>query len=109
MLNEHNRIVLTASLPAHGLVVGDVGTVVHHPRVKPERGQGRSVCEKPRPYYCNKMPAWKPTLNGPSISQGLAGCSLEQEVDFLTGRQSRLLSTRLPWLGRKNRLQAHSR
>ena len=29
MIKEHNRIVLTASLPAHGLVAGDVGTVVH--------------------------------------------------------------------------------
>ncbi len=29
MIKEHSRIVLTASLPAHGLVVGDVGTVVH--------------------------------------------------------------------------------
>ena len=29
MLKEHNRVVLTASLTAHGLVVGDVGTVVH--------------------------------------------------------------------------------
>ena len=29
MIKEHNRVVLTASLPAHGLVAGDVGTVVH--------------------------------------------------------------------------------
>ena len=29
MPKEHHRVVLTASLPAHGLVAGDVGTVVH--------------------------------------------------------------------------------
>ena len=29
MIKEHNRVVLTASFPAHGLVAGDVGTVVH--------------------------------------------------------------------------------
>ena len=29
MIKEHNRVVLTASLPARGLVAGDVGTVVH--------------------------------------------------------------------------------
>ena len=29
MLKEHSRIVLTVSLPANGLVAGDVGTVVH--------------------------------------------------------------------------------
>ena len=29
MIKEHNRVVLTASLPAHGLVASDVGTVVH--------------------------------------------------------------------------------
>ena len=29
MIKEHNRVVLTAALPAHGLVAGDVGTVVH--------------------------------------------------------------------------------
>jgi hypothetical protein len=29
MIKEHNRVVLTAPLPAHGLVAGDVGTVVH--------------------------------------------------------------------------------
>ena len=28
MIKVHNRVVLTASLPAHGLVAGDVGTVV---------------------------------------------------------------------------------
>ena len=29
MIKEHNRVVLTVSLPANGLVAGDVGTVVH--------------------------------------------------------------------------------
>jgi len=29
MIKEHNRIVLTESLPSSGLVAGDVGTVVH--------------------------------------------------------------------------------
>ena len=29
MLNEHDRVVLTASVRAEGLEVGDVGTVVH--------------------------------------------------------------------------------
>ena len=29
MINEHDRVVLTAPLPAHGLEAGDVGTVVH--------------------------------------------------------------------------------
>ena len=29
MLNEHERVVLTTSLPKEGLVAGDVGTVVH--------------------------------------------------------------------------------
>jgi Domain of unknown function (DUF4926) len=29
MLNEHERIVLTKSLPALGLEAGDVGTIVH--------------------------------------------------------------------------------
>jgi hypothetical protein len=29
MLKEHDRIVLTESVPAEGLEVGDVGTVVH--------------------------------------------------------------------------------
>jgi hypothetical protein len=29
MINEHDRIVLTASVPAAGLEAGDVGTVVH--------------------------------------------------------------------------------
>jgi len=29
MIKEHDRIVLTVSLPANGLVAGDVGTVVH--------------------------------------------------------------------------------
>ena len=29
MINEHDRIVLTADLPSHGLQRGDVGTVVH--------------------------------------------------------------------------------
>lgn len=29
MLKEHDRIVLTEAVPAEGLEVGDVGTVVH--------------------------------------------------------------------------------
>jgi hypothetical protein len=29
MIEEHGRIVLTDSLPKHGLKAGDVGTVVH--------------------------------------------------------------------------------
>lgn len=29
MLTEHERVVLTRSLPAEGLEAGDVGTVVH--------------------------------------------------------------------------------
>ena len=29
MIQEHDRVVLTAPVPAHGLEVGDVGTVVH--------------------------------------------------------------------------------
>jgi len=29
MLNEHERIVLTKSLPEEGLEAGDVGTIVH--------------------------------------------------------------------------------
>jgi hypothetical protein len=29
MIKEHERIVLTAAVPAAGLEVGDVGTVVH--------------------------------------------------------------------------------
>ena len=29
MLKEHERIVLTKSLPAEGLEAGDVGTIVH--------------------------------------------------------------------------------
>ena len=29
MIKEHERVVLTASLPPHGLEAGDVGTVVH--------------------------------------------------------------------------------
>lgn len=29
MIEEHNRIVLTADLPEEGLRAGDVGTVVH--------------------------------------------------------------------------------
>jgi hypothetical protein len=29
MIKEHDRIVLTESVPAEGLEVGDVGTVVH--------------------------------------------------------------------------------
>lgn len=29
MIAEHSRVVLIESLPAHGLVSGDVGTVVH--------------------------------------------------------------------------------
>jgi Domain of unknown function (DUF4926) len=29
MLKEHERVVLTKSLPDEGLVAGDVGTVVH--------------------------------------------------------------------------------
>lgn len=29
MTKEHDRVVLTASLPGHGLKPGDVGTVVH--------------------------------------------------------------------------------
>ncbi len=28
-VNEHERVVLTASLPAEGLEPGDVGTIVH--------------------------------------------------------------------------------
>jgi len=29
MIKEHERVVLTVSLPQHGLEAGDVGTVVH--------------------------------------------------------------------------------
>jgi len=29
MIREHERIVLTASVPKEGLEIGDVGTVVH--------------------------------------------------------------------------------
>ncbi|MCL4511245.1 MAG: DUF4926 domain-containing protein [Bacteroidetes bacterium] len=29
MINEHERIVLKAAIPAEGLEAGDVGTVVH--------------------------------------------------------------------------------
>ncbi len=29
MIKEHDRVVLTAPVPAEGLEVGDVGTVVH--------------------------------------------------------------------------------
>ena len=29
MIAEHDRVVLTADLPADGLTAGDVGTVVH--------------------------------------------------------------------------------
>ena len=29
MIKEHERVVLTAPVPAEGLEVGDVGTVVH--------------------------------------------------------------------------------
>lgn len=29
MIAEHNRAILTADLPEHGLKAGDVGTVVH--------------------------------------------------------------------------------
>lgn len=29
MITEHQRIVLTADVPAEGLTAGDVGTVVH--------------------------------------------------------------------------------
>jgi hypothetical protein len=29
MLREHERVVLTGSVPAEGLVAGDVGTIVH--------------------------------------------------------------------------------
>ena len=29
MINEHERVVLTADLPEHNLKAGDVGTVVH--------------------------------------------------------------------------------
>lgn len=29
MLKEHERVVLTTSLPAEGLEAGDVGTIVH--------------------------------------------------------------------------------
>ena len=29
MISEHDRVVLTASLPSEGLEAGDVGTVVH--------------------------------------------------------------------------------
>jgi Domain of unknown function (DUF4926) len=29
MIKEHDRIVLSKDLPAEGLLVGDVGTVVH--------------------------------------------------------------------------------
>ena len=29
MLREHERVVLTSSLPDEGLVAGDVGTIVH--------------------------------------------------------------------------------
>ena len=28
-MREHDRIVLTADLPGHGLQAGDVGTIVH--------------------------------------------------------------------------------
>ena len=29
MIKEHDRVVLAATVPSEGLVVGDVGTVVH--------------------------------------------------------------------------------
>jgi hypothetical protein len=29
MIHEHERVILTADLPEHHLVAGDVGTVVH--------------------------------------------------------------------------------
>ncbi|GIW83195.1 MAG: DUF4926 domain-containing protein [Gemmatales bacterium] len=29
MINEHDRVVLTAPIPDEGLVPGDVGTVIH--------------------------------------------------------------------------------
>lgn len=29
MIKEHERVVLTTSIPAEGLVAGDVGTIVH--------------------------------------------------------------------------------
>ena len=29
MIREHDRVVLTALVPGHGLETGDVGTVVH--------------------------------------------------------------------------------
>jgi hypothetical protein len=29
MMNEHDRVVLTAAFPKEGLVPGDVGTIVH--------------------------------------------------------------------------------
>ena len=29
MIREHDRVVLTAPIPAHGLETGDVGAVVH--------------------------------------------------------------------------------
>jgi hypothetical protein len=29
MVKEHDRVVLTAAVPDHGLKAGDVGTVVH--------------------------------------------------------------------------------
>ena len=29
MIKEHDRVVLVATVPSEGLVVGDVGTVVH--------------------------------------------------------------------------------
>jgi len=29
MIREHDSVVLTTDLPAHGLVAGDVGVVVH--------------------------------------------------------------------------------
>ncbi|MEX0613254.1 MAG: DUF4926 domain-containing protein [Pirellulales bacterium] len=29
MLREHDRVVLTTSMPGQGLVAGDVGTIVH--------------------------------------------------------------------------------
>lgn len=30
MIKEHDRVVLSVSVPAEGLEAGDVGTVVHH-------------------------------------------------------------------------------
>lgn len=29
MMNEHDRVVLTTAFPKDGLVLGDVGTIVH--------------------------------------------------------------------------------